>query len=186
MKESQDPYKDIVISFFKKLLDRQPDTIALDFYSTSLRENRITPEYLIIEIQNSQEYKSKNKFLEVDFNNQFKGKVVFLQTIYYNEFMNCLLNIENFRVFGGNLYFVVVHDNTLTSSMLRSLQDITNVTTVYSEWTDDIPKQKNAALQKAKDLQAEWIIFSDPDEHFNKDFLLNFRCIIQSGRKSGL
>ena len=176
----KDPIKDIVRKAYRDVFDRQPDPEGLAHYYRLLSNRNITTEQLYGVLKSSDEYKDRMAILTVDESKRFEGKIAYIQTIYVNDFDNALRNVYAFKDFGPDIKCIVVYDDTITQPMVRSFQDTINVTLKYSKWLDDLPRQRNVALNEARKLGAEWVISSDPDEHYNEDFIRDIRSIIQA------
>lgn len=75
---------------------------------------------------------------------------------------------------------VIVYDQTLTEEQVAEALHPHEAHLVYHEWNDDMPDMRNSYIEKARELKADWIIVSDPDELFNKLFVQNIRSLIDS------
>jgi hypothetical protein len=176
--------RNIVREAYNNLFGRQPDPQGLELYSTYLKEGRINKDQLYHILQNSQEYKEKNLFLNVSNAEKFLGKITYIQTIYVNDFHNALHNVKMFNQLGDNIDCIVVFDDTISLENMKFIQNA-GAFIKYSQWLDDCPRQRNVALQMARELQSEWVISSDPDEHYNDDFIAQIRYIIGSAKRDG-
>lgn len=74
---------------------------------------------------------------------------------------------------------VIVYDQTLTEEEIAEALHPHDVHLIYHRWNDDMPDMRNAYLKKAKELNADWVIVSDPDELYNELFAQNIRAIIE-------
>jgi hypothetical protein len=181
MLESLDPSKDIVIKAYKSLLDRQPDSEGLRQYSFALSVGQINEVDLHTIIKNSDEYKAKNNYLTVNRYNKFTGKIVYTQKVYIKEVNNALGNISLVKSVDNSIECIAVCDDTVFDDEIERFKSIGAIIK-QSPWLDDLPRQSNVALNEARSINAEWVLTSDPDEHFNQILIRNIRYIIQSAK----
>ena len=177
------PDKDIVRRAYKKVLERQPDTNGLEYYSNLIKDNRITEEQLFQVLKNSDEYKSKHTYLNID-SSEFVGRIAYIQLVYDNDFSNCLENLKSFKRLNSQITCIVVYDDTISMEQIQSLWQA-GALMKYSKWVDDLPRQRNVALQEARRFKADWVLSSDPDEHFNDDFIKDIQKLIGSAENNG-
>lgn len=84
---------------------------------------------------------------------------------------------------------VIVFDQTMTNKQLKWLKGWFNVEEekyiVYHEFKDDMPEMRNAYLEEAKKIGADWVCVSDPDELYSEELAENLRNIIEQHNKQG-
>lgn len=96
-------------------------------------------------------------------------KVIYAQTAYEPNIQQA---IDNAKKIGA---FV---DTCLIVTDVQPLPDIHGITFAYHEWVDDIVVYCNHVLDEARKLEGDYLLFSDPDEHFNDAFLAGIKSII--------
>jgi len=116
-------------------------------------------------------------------------KVVFCQATYKDDFeltKECIA-----RVSPHVDATIIVYDQTLTKNQISWLQQnefITEGIVIYSvfhEFKDDLPAMRNAYLSKAKHIDADWCVVSDPDELYSEELALNLRSVIEQHNALG-
>jgi hypothetical protein len=179
-----DPYKDIVRRAYKTVLDRQPDAVGLSTYTNALMYGSITEEQLYDILKSSAEYRQRHVSLNISKAESFKGSIGYIQCIYDNDYFNCMLNLSAFKTNDPSIQCIVVYDDTISEHQITELQKA-GAYCKYAKWLDDLPRQRNIALQVARMLKCQWVISSDPDEHFTDDLIHDVRNIIGSAIKQG-
>jgi len=66
---------------------------------------------------------------------------------------------------------IIVEDGSISRDDSDYLSQFKNVTVLTVQFDDSLPAFRRAYVEKAKELKADWILQSDPDEHFNLRFL---------------
>jgi Domain of unknown function (DUF4214) len=103
-------------------------------------------------------------------------KVLFAQTAWKKNIKQAIENANQVKPFVSQC--IIVTDVTENLP-----QDDPKVKFVYAEWVDDIPTYCNHVIDAAKQLDMDWILFSDPDEHFNDGFLSSIPAILLTNQQ---
>jgi hypothetical protein len=178
-----DPYKHIVRKAYKEVFGRQPDEGGLNSYSTALQFGRITEQQLYEILKSSDEYKKKNTYLTIpETLTPFTGKIAYIQEIYADDFDNAITNVMNLRE--SMSVCIIIYDDTITSEQVRELETA-GAYTKYSKWLDNLPVQRNVALNVARELKCDWVCSSDPDEHYNLPLAMDLQDIIAAAEQQG-
>lgn len=85
-------------------------------------------------------------------------------------------------------FTVIAYDGSLTDEQIHWLtvsSDSYRLHPVQFEWKDDMPTMRNAYLEEAKRLGADWVCVSDPDELFSEDLAKNLRRLIEENDTLG-
>jgi len=110
-------------------------------------------------------------------------KIVFCQATFRDDFEDTKRCIE--RVSPHVDTTVIAYDQSLSPSEIAELQAMHTIT-VYFEWKDNMPEMRNAYLMKAKEIGADWICVSDPDELYSEELASNLRRLIEEADSLGL
>lgn len=105
-------------------------------------------------------------------------KVVYFQPAYNGDFQDTLENAKAAAPYVD--HFVVVADaskyHEFSHDQKLELQNVgTNVVRVDFDWEESLPKMYQHGVQAALELKADWICFSDADEHFNEAFFKDLK-----------
>jgi hypothetical protein len=79
---------------------------------------------------------------------------------------------------------VIAYDQSLSPSQVAELQAM-GVVTVFFEWHDNMPLMRQAYLVTAKEIGADWICVSDPDELYSEELAKNLRRLIEASDAQG-
>jgi len=113
-------------------------------------------------------------------------KIIFCQATYKADLEDTLKCIE--RVSPHVDATVIAFDQSLTmDEMLDAVEpfDDFHVYLVQFEWKDNMPEMRNAYLHKAKELKADWVVVSDPDELYSEALAKNLKEIIADYDRQG-
>jgi glycosyltransferase involved in cell wall biosynthesis len=117
-------------------------------------------------------------------------KVIYCQATYAKDLDETVECIE--RV-GPNVdAAVIVYDQTLTEEQIQDALGGPaavlkhNIHLVYHEWNDDMPDMRNTYLEKAKELKADWVVVSDPDELYDNLLAQNIKALISEYADQGI
>lgn len=83
---------------------------------------------------------------------------------------------------------VIVIDQTVTETQkgwLEQNKDKFTLHIVYHEFRDDLPRMRNAYLEKAKQLGADWVCASDPDELYSEQLAENLHSFVEMAEEKG-
>ena len=83
---------------------------------------------------------------------------------------------------------VIAYDQSLSPEQVGDLQVHAShrvVRTVFFEWKDDMPAMRNAYLVEAKEIGADWVCVSDPDELYSEELVKNLRHLIEEADSLG-
>lgn len=83
---------------------------------------------------------------------------------------------------------IISYDQSLTEDQINWLcenREKYRLQLVCYTWTDNMPAMRNSYLHRAKELEAEWLCVSDPDELFSEDLAKNIRSLIEKYDKEG-
>jgi hypothetical protein len=178
-----DPFKSIVRKAYKEVFDRQPDESGLDNYSKALEYGRINELELYKILKSSDEYKRSHTFLTIPATfPDFHGKIAYIQEIYETDFDDAMVNVINLRE--SMNVCIVIYDDTVTEDKVKLLEQA-GAYTKYSKWLDNLPAQRNVALNVARELKCDWVCSSDPDEHYNLPLGMDLQNIIGAAEHQG-
>jgi glycosyltransferase involved in cell wall biosynthesis len=109
-------------------------------------------------------------------------KIVFCQATFRDDFEGTKRCIE--RVSPNVDATVIVYDQTLTEEQIGWLYAAENIKKyrlypVFHEFNDDLPEMRNRYLKKARELGADWVCVSDPDELYSEELAKNLRRLIE-------
>ena len=94
------------------------------------------------------------------------SKVAYAECSFSQDFSDTL---ENVRAAKGSVDFiVVVEDGSFSEEQKKAFRD-EGVALVFKEWGDNFPAYRNASLDAARNLGADWVIVSDADEHMSSE-----------------
>jgi len=113
-------------------------------------------------------------------------KLAFCQSTFKDDFDDTVLCIE--RVSPHVDFTVIAFDETLTAEQLGWLSDNVEKYSLHLTpfvWADDMPAMRNAYLEEAKRLGADWVCVSDPDELYSEDLAKNLRRLIEEHDMQG-
>ncbi|GAH64202.1 unnamed protein product, partial [marine sediment metagenome] len=113
-------------------------------------------------------------------------KLAFCQSTFKDDFDDTVLCIE--RVSPYVDFTVIAFDETLTAEQLGWLSDNKEKYNLHLApfiWADDMPAMRNAYLEEAKRLGADWVCASDPDELYSEDLTKNLRRLIEEHDMQG-
>jgi len=113
-------------------------------------------------------------------------KIAFCQSTFNDDFEDTKLCIE--RVSPHVDFTVIAFDGTITDEQLKWLYDHEekyNIHTAPFVWTDDMPAMRNAYLEAAKNLGADWVAVSDPDELYSEGLSENLRSLVEQYDSQG-
>jgi len=82
-------------------------------------------------------------------------------------------------------YCIVVYDDTLTPEDIKRIKDAGAVAR-YHRWHDNFPEQRNNYILEAGAIGCKWVIVSDPDEHFDIEFLKVARSLCYQADQFGV
>jgi len=82
--------------------------------------------------------------------------------------------------------YVVVAAADCTDEQLESFKIAPNVVVVRFEWHDNFPEGRNVYIQRAKELDADWVVVSDPDEGFNERFWTDIKENVKLAERRGI
>lgn len=107
-------------------------------------------------------------------------KIAYCQSTYREDFDDTVLCID--RVSPYVDFTVIAYDQSLTDQQREWLQQNEakyRLVLVTYDWTDNMPAMRNAYLDEAKRLGADWVCVSDPDELYSEELASNLRNIIE-------
>ena len=107
-------------------------------------------------------------------------RIVYCQATWREDFEDTKQCIE--RVSPQVDATVIAHDQSLTEKQRTWLFEHSeqyNLHTVSFVFTDDMPEMRNFYLKKAKELGADWVCVSDPDELYSEELARNLRRLIE-------
>jgi intein/homing endonuclease len=107
-------------------------------------------------------------------------KIVFCQATFRDDFEGTKRCIE--RVSPNVDATVIVYDQTLTEEQIGWLHENAEKYRIYPvphEFRDDLPEMRNAYLRMARELGADWVCVSDPDELYSEELAKNLRRLIE-------
>jgi len=106
-------------------------------------------------------------------------KIVYCQATWREDFEDTKRCIE--RVSPHVDATIIAYDDTLTDGQRKWLQDNEaryRLVLVKYKFEDNMPEMRNAYLEKAKELGADWVCVSDPDELYSEELAKNLRRLI--------
>lgn len=109
-------------------------------------------------------------------------KIVYCQATFRDDFEDTKRCIERVSPYVDTT--VIAYDQSLSPSQVAELQ-ANQAITVFFEWKDDLPKMREAYLEKAKEIGADWCVVSDPDELFSEELAKNLRRFIEEADTLG-
>lgn len=114
-------------------------------------------------------------------------KIVFCQATYKDDFeltKECIA-----RVSPHVDATVIVYDQTMTDEQMAWLENWCDSGEerykVYCEFKDVMADMNNAYLEKAKEIGADWVCASDPDELYSEELAVNLRDVIEQHNEQG-
>jgi hypothetical protein len=109
--------------------------------------------------------------------------IAYCQATYVADFSDTLACVE--RVYKYVDYVIIVEDGSLNELQRQKLKAYPNLILKTVEFKDNLPEYRNAYLEEAKKLKADWVIVSDPDELFCEELLKDLRQIIDWAEANG-
>jgi len=109
--------------------------------------------------------------------------IAYCQMIYKKDLDMAIENINNAKEYVD--YCIVIYDQSLDDSDIKKLKDSGAIARYY-KWEDNFPKQRNNYILESLYLGVKWILVSDPDEHFDINFLKNVREICRRAEISNI
>lgn len=113
-------------------------------------------------------------------------KLVYCQATWREDFEDTIRCIERVSLHVDAT--IIVYDQTLTEEQkawFNAHAETYRLEAVYHEFRDNLPEMRNAYLNRAKEIGAEWVLVSDPDEFFDEKLLERFREVIEGAEKQG-
>lgn len=208
--------EDIVKKKYFEILLRHPDLGGLTNYTDMIKNGLIKPEDLDRMLMQSDEYANtvidmiffdatgraptnKDKQFIKEY---FKDKpeeiakftkhlatysvipsISYCQMTYKEDLHKTIENVKNAAKYVD--VCIVVYDQTLGADDIKSLKDA-GAYVVYSKWEDNFPKQRNRYLAEALSFGSRWVLVSDPDEHFDENFLKAIRFICAQAEQTNI
>jgi hypothetical protein len=100
------------------------------------------------------------------------SNVIYAQVSFIDDFDDTL---ENVMAAEGHVDgIVVVEDGSFTRNMVVKLMSH-GAHVVYHPWNDNFPQYRNASLNAARELNGDWVLISDADEHFNAELFRDLK-----------
>jgi hypothetical protein len=111
-------------------------------------------------------------------------KVAYCQCTYDKDFTDTLECMKSAGEFVD--YKIVVEDGTLTPEEREMLSEETGGTVVLTVlFQDNIPNFRNHYVRECQRLGVDWILVSDPDEHFNEALFVDIHKIVYEMESKG-
>jgi hypothetical protein len=171
----------IVRNAYREVLGRQPDDGGLKHYSAMLINNQITEKRLYEVLKDSDEYKQNNKRLVLNNTWPFDGPITYIQCTHSGDIQDAIKNVKVCKVVDFRINCVLIVDETVIQEDIIKAQ-IGGALVFEYPWNDNLPEQRNHALDAARQYHSEWVFSSDPDEHFSYSFFKEIRCIISQAK----
>lgn len=210
-----DGIRDYVRRTYFEILGRDADVVGLDNYTKLIKEDRMDFHRLAAEFKTSDEYVTNyvnTSFFEM-FGRGTSGaemsvwkkaiqdgivtdlpkllkqmltftniRVGYCQMTHKGDLEETIKNVVEAKNYVDAC--IVVYDDTLSNEDITRLVDA-GATARYYRWYDNFPRQRNNYLMESRYLGLNWVIVSDPDEHFDKHFLEDCKKIITQGAGMG-
>jgi hypothetical protein len=109
--------------------------------------------------------------------------IAYCQMTYAHDFDATLDNVKS--AMGKVDVCIVVYDDTLSLEQIDALKEAGAIAKYY-KWHENFPMQRNNYLQEARAYGANWVMVSDPDEHFDTKLLLNAKILAQQADLMGV
>ena len=110
-------------------------------------------------------------------------KLVFCQLTYFLDIKDAIRNIVLVTPYVDNC--IIVYDQTLSHEYMQTISDHAILSPITWDSTESVVKARNQYLNEARKLHYDWIIASDPDEHYDLHFLQNARTLLEKADKDG-
>lgn len=110
-------------------------------------------------------------------------KIVYCQMTYKNDLENTIQNVLTARDFVDAC--IVVYDDSLSIEDINSLK-ATRAIAKYYKWHDNFPRMRNNYLLEARIYGANWVMVSDPDEHFDIKILQDIKPLVTQANMAGI
>jgi len=113
-------------------------------------------------------------------------KVVYCQLTYKKDFEKTKECIQRVSPYVDAT--IIVYDETLSTDQIRWLEENSrkyNLYLVFKKFNDNLPEMRNAYLEKAKEIGADWVCVSDPDELYSEELAKNLKTLIATYSAQG-
>jgi len=115
-------------------------------------------------------------------------KIVFCQATYHEDFELTKQCMERMAPHVDAI--IIAYDQTLTPDemlWLNTNETIKqyNLYPIYFEFRDNLPEMRNVYLEVAKEIGADWVCVSDPDEMYSEELVKNLRALIEKYNTMG-
>lgn len=113
---------------------------------------------------------------------EFVFKLGYCQMTYHHDIEDTIKNVIEAKSYVDEC--IVVYDDTLTTDDRDRLRKV-GASIFYFKWNDDFPEMRNNYNTVARQLSCGWVIRSDPDEHFDIEFLKNAKSLVIHATRAG-
>lgn len=202
--EYEDNNRDLVRRLYTEELGRDIDIPGLEFYTNQLNHNTMTPDKIREILRASLENKintATTAFFEmhdrtpnskelVKYHNAITGDrisspditIAYCQMTHKGDVFDAISNVKSVEEYVDHC--IVVYDDSITSEDRQQLRDA-GASIYYYRWHDHFPEMRNNYLEIARIFAADWVLVTDPDEHFDTQFLLDIRNIVKNADEKG-